>query len=118
MRFSPYATGAGAGSSCKTPGKSHPHATPTAVTTSNVQKANARMTKGSESVRPYSMDSGLNSGAVMANARIVPPAILARLISRATGITPSEQIGKSMPINQACGTSRHVPQPNKRRVFS
>ncbi len=54
----------------------------------------------------------------MAKARIVPPEIRARRISRATGITPSEQTGRSIPMSHACGSSRQVPQPNSRRVPS
>ncbi len=46
----------------------------------------------------------------MAKARIAPPEIRARRISRAIGITPSEQTGSSIPTSQACGSSRRAPR--------
>ncbi len=52
IRFAPYSTGAGAGSSCTLPGKIRFQMAPTAVTTTMVHRANDRMTNGAERVRP------------------------------------------------------------------
>ncbi len=117
IRFTPYATAGGAGSSCAVSENTRFKTAPTPVTMIIEHKANVRMTNGSDRVSPYNRESGLKSGAVMAKARITPTETPERRIWRRIGMTPSEQTGNSIPISHAWGNSRQVPQPNSRRVL-
>ena len=76
---------------------------------------NDRITFGSPRVSPYRNEIGFSSGPVRTNASTTPPGTPDRRISRATGITPSEQTGRSMPAAHPRTAPRH-PVPNTRRV--
>src|ERR1700719_3946860 len=72
IRRSPCGTGWGGTSAMLEFGKSQSQISPTTVTTISVQKPNAKIVKGSDRVRPYNNERGLNNGAARANAKIVP----------------------------------------------
>ncbi len=98
-------------------GKSRSHKNPSNETMTNAENVKTMIAIGSDSVRPYKTEMGLNKGAVNPKAMIVPPLIPTRCISRTTGMTPREQTGKSMPTNQPMKSPNRVPSPKSNRVL-
>ena len=98
-------------------GNSQSKMLPEIVTTTSEQNANATIVIGLESVNPYSIDSGSNSGDERAKAKIVPTAMPLRRNCFTIGITPSEQPGNNMPITHDWNSEATEFDPNSRRVW-
>ena len=94
------------------------HNSPPEMASSIVATTKQMMTTGSDRVRPYRNERGLSCGAARTNARMVAAGTPARRISRATGMTPSEQTGSSDPMIQARNSPFSPSPPNSFRVPS
>ena len=99
-RLIPYGVAGGSSITTSVLGKSQSKMLPETVTTTREQNAKAIIVIGFESVRPYNIESGSNSGDESANAKIVPTAMPLRRNCFTIGITPNEQPGSNMPISQ------------------